>query len=164
MRFDQDKQSKIPYIFLAFFGIVIVVNLAYIYVAKKTWRGVVTENSYKKGLDYNEVLKAEEEQKKLGWKLSAKYRSNGVSASGVARGEVIVRILDKKFTPITDANITVYFRRPAQEGSDFMQIIGYDNGSYKSKVEFPVKGQWDAEFVIDRRGDRYKVVKRFVAE
>ena len=95
-----NSQSNIPYIFVAFFAVIIAVNLVYIYLAKSTWRGVETENSYQKGLNYNEVLKQEKKQQELGWSVDSRF-----TQTGSRKASILVAILDKNSDLIKDANI-----------------------------------------------------------
>lgn len=148
-----EKKSKIPYIFVGFFAVVIVVNFLYIYVAKKTWSGLVTTDSYHKGLHYNDTLKQAEEQRKLGWKVEVSFRpiSEG-------RALIFVSLKDERLQTIPNAEIYVKFKRPAQEGLDFSQPIKFEGGVYTADVTFPLKGQWDLEILV------IKDQKRFVQE
>ena len=80
MKFEEEKtekHSKIPYIFIAFFAVIIVVNLIYIYLSQKSWRGVIFPDSYRRGVEYNETLKLEEAQKKLGWSIEIQSKDLG---------------------------------------------------------------------------------------
>lgn len=48
---------RIPLYFIAAFLVVFVVNGFFVYQAINTNHGVVTENAYEKGLDYNRIVK-----------------------------------------------------------------------------------------------------------
>lgn len=156
---EEKKRSKIPYIFFAFFGVVITVNIFYIYVAKQSWRGLATENSYQKGLNYNSILKVFEKQKDLGWDIETKYiRSDKKS------GIIKVDIFDKEKKLITDATVNIIFRRPVQDGFDFIQQLKFSNGTYQANIIFPMPGQWEADISIARGADIFHEVKRYVVE
>ena len=47
---------------IAFFMIVILVNIAFVTIALRTFRGVVDEHAYEHGLKYNDVLRAARER------------------------------------------------------------------------------------------------------
>jgi nitrogen fixation protein FixH len=155
-----DKKSKIPYIFVAFFGVILLVNLGYIYIAKKTWSGVFTADSYQKGLNYNDILKQEEQQKKLGWIVESKF-----NYSYENKGSISVSLKDSKFRTIQDAQIIIEFKRPAQEGMDFSRQIIFKDGVYKTEVEFPLQGQWDFSIlVIAKDQTRFSKVERHLIQ
>ncbi|MBP7709681.1 MAG: FixH family protein [Rickettsiales bacterium] len=155
-----EKKSKIPYIFVAFFAVIFLVNFGYIYIAKKTWSGLVTTDSYKKGLNYNDTLKQEEQQKKLGWRVEAKFNHSHAN-----KGSVWVSLKDSKFRTIPDAQIFIEFKRPAQEGMDFSRQISFNDGVYKTAVEFPLQGQWDFSMLIVAKDQtRFSKVERHLIQ
>ena len=153
------KRSKIPYFFFAFFAVIFVVNISYIYISQKTWRGLATQDSYKKGLNYNEVLKLADEQQKLGWSVVIKYEPFSRQ-----KGKILVSVLDKNSAPISDAKVQLNFKRPAQEGFDFSQETKFSGGFYSSEISFPLKGQWSVEAVVSRSDDIFQEVKRYVIQ
>lgn len=63
------KSSFIPYLFIVFTLCYIFINMAFIYLSKQSHSGIVTDNAYQKGLDYNRVLELNEKQQKLGWQV-----------------------------------------------------------------------------------------------
>lgn len=155
----EKKRSKIPYIFFGFFAVIIAVNVFYVYIAKKTWHGLVTGDSYHKGLNYNENIAQAKKQKELGWEVKINYRS-----VGNLKAEISVILKDRNGNPIDDAQMYINFRRPSQEGFDFVERVDSSTGSYESKVTFPLKGQWDVEVVVTKGTDTFQEVKRYVIE
>lgn len=159
-----EKKSKIPYIFVAFFLVVASVNIFYIYLSKKTWRGVSEENGYQKGLQFNDVIKSAEKQKALGWKMIINF-SPAYNASG-SKAYNLQILLNGKASPIKDAQIYVNFKRPVQEGMDFVvnPIFSAKDSAYLAQVIFPVSGQWDAEFTAMKGSDEFREKKRIVVK
>jgi nitrogen fixation protein FixH len=155
--FIRKKNSKIPYFFVAFFATFILVDLFYIYIAQKSWRGVFTQNSYQKGLHYNETLKLASKQQELGWKVDVKYQN-----LGNLLGEILIKLQDKNGVKIEDAKIIVKFRRPVEEGFDFRQELVFDSGIYQGKIQFPKKGQWDFEIIAIKKEEVLQEVKRYI--
>ncbi len=153
------KSSKIPYIFFAFFGVVIAVNICYIYLAKTTWRGVTTDESYQKGLDYNATLEQAQKQEDLGWKVEVKS-----SNAGNNKMRLSVILLDERSQQIKDASISISFRNPVQDGYDFSESADNSDGNYLFQVTFPTKGQWDALVSIHRGKDSLYLTKRYVVQ
>lgn len=153
------KPSKIPYFFFAFFAVIFAVDFFYIYISQKTWRGIHTEDSYHKGLQYNQTLQEAKNQKNLGWKMAIKYRNDGKKT-----GVVTVNLTDKNSAIIKDAKVTINFKRPIQEGFDFSQELKFINGQYQSTLDFPLKGQWDFEFVVEKDSQILQEVKRYIVQ
>ncbi len=154
------KKSRIPYIFFAFFGVIFLVDLTYIYIAKKTWRGIFTRDSYQKGLDYNDTIKMSKDQDMLGWKVDMNYSED----SGERNGFVMISVRDKSLIQINDLKIQITFRRPTQEGFDFIETIDLVDGIYRKKISFPLKGQWSAELLIAKGDNIFYDKKRIVVK
>ena len=82
-------------IIVAFFGVVVAVNLTMAVFATRTFGGVVVENSYVASQKYNGWLDAARKQNRLGWKIVPSIDSqrhvlvsvgvDGVVVSGFAR-------------------------------------------------------------------------------
>jgi nitrogen fixation protein FixH len=151
------KQSRIAYIFFIFFVIIFAVNCFYFYLSKKTWRGLVTKDSYHKGLDYNNTLRAVQKQKNLGWQVKIDYRR-----ISERQGALFISPKDRNFRPILGAAIYATFRRPTQEGFDFVKQVQFVDGVYKTKIEFPLPGQWEIEVIVKKDDDIFQEVRRYV--
>ena len=52
------KDKYILFAFLAFFGVIFVLDGIFVYTAISTQTGVIAEKAYEKGLNYNETLKS----------------------------------------------------------------------------------------------------------
>lgn len=156
---EAQKKSKIPYIFFAFFAVIFAVDGFFIYLSQKTWRGVVTEDAYQKGIDYNLVLDEERRQEELGWKMTVYFENKGQK-----NGDLVINFQDKDLKLITDAEIFIEFKRPTQSGHDFSQKIEFTDGSYKTNVQFPLKGQWDFMIRAKRDDDMFQKTKRFILQ
>jgi nitrogen fixation protein FixH len=157
---QSNKKSKlILWIFVLFFSTFIVVDIIYITIAEKTWRGIVTEDGYQKGLKYNQTIKAAKEQKELGWKLEINYKFV-VTKNGL----LTVKLLDNNTQIIKDAVLVANIKRPVQEGKDFTVDLKFDATlqTYIANLEFPLIGQWDIEIVARKGEDVYQDMKRLV--
>ncbi len=153
------KKSKIPYFFFIFFAVIFAVDAFYIYLSNKTWRGLVTEDSYHKGLHYNDVIIDEKKQRELGWNLRISYKNLKNKS-----GELEIFLLDKNHNKISDAEISVNFRRPTQDGVDFSKTLKFIDGSYRAKIEFPLAGQWDFIINANKDADVFSQSKRYVVQ
>lgn len=154
------KSSKIPYFFVIFFSVFIIVDLIYIYLANKTWRGVSSGDAYQKGLNYNQILELQNRQQQLGWKITTNFENRG-DKNGILK----VKIVDKDSNYFDLAKVVVKLRRPTQEGFDFEQNLIYQgDGWYKSYIDFPLKGQWQFEIVVSHKQDSLQTVKKYVIQ
>ncbi len=151
------KKSKIPYLFFVFFAVIFAVDAYQIYLSKKTWRGIVTEDSYHKGLHYNDVIDEAKKQQELGWKMQISYKNLGNKS-----GNLEIFLFDKNGVKISDAVVVVELRRPTQDGIDFKQEIKFGGDSYKAKIDFPLAGQWDFRINASKLSDTFRESKRYV--
>ena len=151
--------SKIPYFFVAFFVVIIAVNLVYIYLARTSWSGVAVKDSYRKGIEYNQTIAFVKRQEELGWKMQIKFANLGKQ-----KGKIIINLLNKRGAPIKGAQIVGKFKRPTKEGFDFNHPIHYVDGIYQARIYFPLKGQWDFEINAVKDGDAFRQVKRYVVQ
>jgi len=157
---SKNKDSRLVLaILFTFFAVIFAINFAYIYISQKTWRGVATQNSYQKGLEYNKTLEYVKSQKQLEWSSQIKYINSTKNA-----GALTVCLLDKNHQPIKNAKLVVKIMRPTQEGYDFVQDLMPQNNCYFAKINFPLKGQWVFEVQAFRGEDIFQEVKRFVVQ
>jgi nitrogen fixation protein FixH len=158
---EELKQYKIPriilYIFIAFFSIFLAVDIFYIYLAKTTWRGIYTENSYQKGLKYNQTLEYVKLQKLLGWSFKIKFTNLDERLS-----EIDVCLFDKNKKLLKNAKLIAKITRPTQEGYDFQQDLNLKNSCYFARIKFPLKGQWNVEIIASNENGTLQEVKRYV--
>lgn len=81
-------------IMIAFFGVVIAVNVMMARFAIGTFGGVVVENSYVASQHFNRWLDEAKQEKTLGWKAVASHEGSGpvqIAVSGTPAGAVQVQ-------------------------------------------------------------------------
>ena len=142
---SRNKDSRLVLgILFTFFAIVFAINFTYIYISQKTWRGIYTPDSYRKGLEYNKTLE---------------YVNSKNNA-----GELTACLFDKNHHAIKDAKLVAKIIRPTQEGYDFTQDLMPQNDCYFAKINFPLKGQWVFEIQAFKGDDIFQEVKRYVVQ
>ncbi len=164
---SEPQKSKIPYVFFAFFAVIFAVNIFYIYLSNKSWRGIASQDSYQKGLHYNQTLKQAQKQKELGWKIIIKFQPIAEKNSQKNSARKIILVIDlqdNKSQKISDAEVEVEFKRPIQEGFDFKQKLKFVDGFYQSEVTLPLRGQWDFAVLATKNEDSFQEVKRYVIQ
>lgn len=129
-----------------FFAVVFVANAVFLWLATDTWTGLAAENSYRKGVDFNQTLKRAASQRALGWTVETEFVSQG-AAKGILR----IFVSEADGVPINGREVSADFRRPVVEGLDFsspLRAVG--DGEYRAEIEFPAAGQWDVRLEISR--------------
>jgi nitrogen fixation protein FixH len=129
---------------LAMFGIVIAVNLTFVFFALDSWTGLTTQNAYQEGLTYNQVLAARDAQRDLGWQGSLELGRRDAADS------VTLILTDRDGAPLAGLAIAGLLRRPTHEGLDRpLEWRGDGAGRYTALVELPERGNWDLELTAD---------------
>lgn len=154
------RGSWIPWIFVAGFLVVVLVNGTMIWIATATWTGIATNRSYDKGLTYNRNLAAAARQEQLGWQAAIR-----TALDGERRGTVEVALHDDAGTPIGQAQATLTFERPTHEGYDFtLPLNQTGRGAYTADFVVPLIGLWDLRLVVTRDDDLFVAIERVLLE
>lgn len=119
---------------LVFFGAVFAVNGYFLYSALRTHTGVVALEPYRKGLAYNERIKASDAQALLGWRDD--IRAN-------RQGQIDVKISESNGAPVTGLTIVGTLTRPATgQGEVALQLVEAAPGHYSMVVPPIEAGAW----------------------
>ena len=123
-------------IIIAFFGVVIAVNLTMAVFATRTFGGVVVENSYVASQKYNDWLEAAKRQQKLAWTIEPaldEQRRVTISLS------------------IDGAKVSGFARHPLGREPDVPLTFITKGGESRSINALP-QGRWDIHLLV-RRGE-----------
>ncbi|MGE3691264.1 MAG: FixH family protein [Novosphingobium sp.] len=131
-------------IMIAFFGLVIVVNLAMARLARSTFGGVVVENSYVASQHFNKWLDEARSEKALGWTAQA---------SRTAQGGVILRLSG---LPAGDARVSATARHPLGRMADIdLAFVRRADGAYISSRPLPA-GRWKVRLSVTSGGRTWR--------
>lgn len=134
-------------IMVAFFGVIIAVNIGMATLASKTWTGLVVKNSYVASQQFNGHLAAAAEQEKLGWQSGLTYQ----------QGIIEFSLIDKNAKPITLDTIFVEIGRPAFEQQDqTIELTSVAAGKYRAKVALGI-GTWAFSVRAKKGDDPYRL-------
>lgn len=125
--------------FVAFFGVIIAVNLTMAWFASSSWTGLVVKSSYVASQHYNEKINAARNQKVMGWRTNFGYSNNQLSLT----------IRDKNNQPVFFDRLTVVIGMPVSEYKD-RSIVPDQNSSglYQANIEL-TEGIWAYELVAE---------------
>lgn len=127
-------------IMVAFFGVVIGVNLVMARAASATFGGVVVENSYVASQQFNDWLDEARKEKALGWSATVSRRADGriaVALTGAPEGVALSAIA----------------RHPLGRAPDqALDFARQADGSFRSVAALPA-GRWRVRFEA-AAGDR----------
>lgn len=124
---------------VAAFGLVLLANGTFVYLALSSWTGLSTDDPYRRGLAYNETLAAAAAQRALGWRAEIEATPTG---GGTAR--IAARFVDRRARPLEDLTVTATLRRPTHEGYDRTFALPHGGaGRYAAEAALPLNGQWE---------------------
>jgi nitrogen fixation protein FixH len=141
------------FVMLAFFGVIIAVNVMMATLASTSWTGLVVENSYVASQEFNRKAEESRAQAALGWN----------SRLTIAGGEVRYALTDASGTAIALGRVEAQFRHPAYAAEDQALTLTQAGGSEFSAPLGVHDGLWVVEIAADAGLDRpYRDIRRIV--
>ncbi len=128
------KGRHVLMVFVGFFLVVFAVNGVFLYSAISTYTGIVSVEPYRKGLNYNERIAAEEAQKAQGWHEALEVTRNG---------QVTLRLTNRLGAPVEGLLVAGTFGRPSTAQHDSkLALEETQPGVYTAQVAPPEAGAW----------------------
>jgi nitrogen fixation protein FixH len=119
---------------IAFFGVILTVNVGMAIVASTSWTGLVVTNSYVASQEFNDKRLAHQAQQAAGWQPTFTH------ASGLAR----LVIIDAAGQPVDLGMVTLKINRPVGGHDDQALLLERtSDGSYAAPLTLAT-GIWDA--------------------
>jgi nitrogen fixation protein FixH len=143
-------------IMVAFFGVVIAVNVVLAVLSSTSWTGLVVENSYVASQEFQGKLDALRSQQALGWTHEFSY------ADGTAR----LVVTDARGQRVDlGAGVELQFNRPIGDSQDqTLKMARAADGSYTAGTELKA-GAWDAVVLApDTPAGYFEMNQRIVAK
>ncbi|MGB3832187.1 MAG: FixH family protein [Mesorhizobium sp.] len=143
------------FIMLAFFGVIIAVNVLMATFARTSWTGLVVENTYVASQEFNHKAAEGRAQAALHWK----------GRLSIAEGAVRYELADASGSRIAPRAVTVFFRHPAYEMQDrTIRLERAADGAFVSG-ETVRDGVWIVEVDADvGREAPYRQVERVLVK
>lgn len=144
---------------IAFFGIVIGVNIIFVSSAVRSFPGEAVEKSYVQGINYNKTLEKREQQKALGWTAQI---GEQLSDSNVR--QLIVVVQNKDAAPVSGLTMT---GRLSEHSDDHQQLdlvfTETTTGEYAAELPVELFGRWTTKVAATRSdGATFESMKTMV--
>lgn len=142
---------------------VLAVNFFMVSMAIVTNPGLVNDNPYKHGANYEQIIEARKAQALLGWQLS-------MPLPEVKEGQVtpiVLRVVDVQGKPIVAERVEMYAYRPSDIKDDFVTTFTptAQLGEYSADLRAMKKGRWDWIAEVQRGKDKSSIAgELFVAD
>jgi len=143
----------------AIISVFLGVNIIFIIFAVTSNPGLVVEDYYEQGRQYEKnAIKMLAMQNRLQWDSKLEIpQTVTLNQSDTYRFSAT----DSRGLPISDADVKLIAYRPSDANADFtteLQPIG--PGLYQAALSFPLPGVWDLNVKVQRGEDRLELVQR----
>lgn len=150
----------IPRSFILFFIGLAALEIWFVTMATRTFSGLVTDQAYVTGLNYNEILEQRAAEAKLGWVTDLDFaQGNGL------RGAVTLAVADAEGQPVAIDEI----RATAERMSRHPQIKAVEfsvqpGGFASADLAVPLAGRWFLRLRIARGEDVIHIIEEVDVE
>ncbi|MEW6639566.1 MAG: FixH family protein [Pseudomonadota bacterium] len=135
---------------VAFFAVVISVNVVMMTLAVKTLPGTEVDSAYRASLAYGSEIKAAEAQTQRHWRVDAH-----LARAPDGRAALQVEARDRDGAPLDGIAFSGRLERPAdQHGDRAVTLAGAGQGLYRGAVSDIAPGQWDLVIEGEQAGER----------
>lgn len=149
---------KVLLMLIAFFGVVIGVNLIMMRLAIQTLPGTEVDSAYTASLAYEREIGAAQDQNARNWKVDAHIQR---APDGGAT--LLVAARDNNGRPMSGLKFKGRFERPANRRADQpIELAETGIGIYRGSAAVIAPGQWDLILEGDAAGQRLFLSKNRV--
>ncbi|HEX9321392.1 MAG TPA: FixH family protein [Xanthobacteraceae bacterium] len=143
---------------LAFFGVIVGVNLVMMKLAIDTMPGLEVDSSYRAGNAYNAEIAAARGQSAREWQVAGHLRRG---ADG--RAFLEVQAQDRGGAPLSGLAFSAHLERPIDKRADRSVALREQGvGIYRGEAENLAPGQWDLVLEAERGSERLFLSKNRV--
>lgn len=137
-------------IVIAFFAVVISVNVVMARYALSTFGGTVVDNSYVAGQHFNGWLAKARKQEALGWKATvARTADDHIQVNATASGYPMVGVV-----------VSAIAKHPLGRAPDIaLRFVPVQGGAYRSDRPLPA-GRWQVHLNLRRGADEMRVIEQ----
>lgn len=184
----RDKAVRLhwgPLVLVGFFTVVVSMSSVFVYIAgngmpsqlagvllpeprsgakvvSTSFPGTVDRRYQEKDDEYSRHLEQVRTQEERGWQVRQGFVDTPVAGEEVA---FRVEVLDRDGNPVTGADVTGQFMRPASELEDIgFELKPVDNGLYGGTVELENPGLWELDLQVRRDGELHQVYAETTVE
>ncbi|KQR69382.1 FixH family protein [Rhizobium sp. Leaf341] len=138
-------------VMVAFFGIIIAVNITMARLAGSSFGGLVVENSYVASQEFNNRLKRSHDQLDLGWKPALEIQG----------GTIRFHLTDRSGKPVAVSSVVAEFRHPSYQAKDWaVRLQPTADGGFEARGAAR-DGVWTVQLDSDvGRQTPYRVIRR----
>ncbi len=135
---------------LAFFGVVVGVNMIMMTLAIRTLPGTQVDSAYRASLRFNGEIAAARAQEARRWQVTA-----AVNKAADGHADVKVEARDATGAPLSGLAVSAQLQRPTDQHADrIVALVERDNGIYRGETAGLAVGQWELVIEATRANER----------
>jgi nitrogen fixation protein FixH len=137
--------------------LVLTANLIMVYLAIKSNPGLVVEDYYERGQDYERTM-VSRLARDPGWLMNLDVPET-ITAGTIHRMHFV--LVDKAGQPVDPDGVTLFAYRPSDAARDFsVDMAAEAEGRFKAEISFPLIGTWDLLVSVRSGEDEYNLGER----
>lgn len=130
--------------------IVLLANITMIHFARSTSPGLVVDDYYEKGKNYDDTLKERQREKELGWQIVPQLPKRIIAGQAFS---LALSIADARGDAFLPDSATIYLFRPSDATADFsMPVKIKESAMLDAELVLPLPGRWDIIFSFSKGG------------
>lgn len=147
------RSGYIPWLFVAGFAIVFLVNGLMIWLAISSFSGLYGNGARDREANYNDVIAQQKVQDALGWRIDTEWQA--------AKNRLQIDVVEANGTPLQHAAITALLVRPAEKRPSLpLKLDDLGGGRFEARVALPARGNWDLDILVVANGRNFAQTKR----
>ncbi len=158
---DNPRAWRNPWVigWVTLVAVVLLVNIVMISLAITTNPGLVSEDYYERGRDYEKNVTTKiAARHALAWSISADFPGSPVMNNNEKYRFTVV---DKQGVPVSNGQVSASIYRPSDVNADFkVEMSEIVPGVYSGDINFPLKGRWEITISLKRGDDVYDFTRR----
>jgi nitrogen fixation protein FixH len=165
---DENTRSssalKSPWVW-GWFGMIVIVmlaNMTMIHFARTTSPGLVVNDFYEKGKNYDNTLKERQLEKNLGWQINPQLPEK-ITVDKVF--PIAISVVGVNGETVLPREATIYIFRPSDAAADFSLPMELSRkGMFVADLELPLPGRWDIIFSLSSEDEHKEVPYKVFVE
>jgi nitrogen fixation protein FixH len=148
------SDRTIPALIIGFFFGLILLQGFFVFTAFRTFPGMVTDQPFQRGQQFNAILAESEAQAARGWAVAIRFDQ----PAGL-EGPVIVTVRDREGRPVSGARVTVVAERLTRHAQAIpLTLTEAARGDYATALTLPIGGRWTFRAAVEQDEIRHREV------
>ncbi len=143
--------KHVLFMFLAFFGVIFIVNGIFLSQAIKSFPGEISKKSYVQGINYNDTIHEKHQQVLLGWRSEiGVMHSEDTQKNSV----LVARFFDKDDQPLNELQVNAVLNQHSSKHQNVSFPMQFSaNGEYAHPIDSLETGRWTVQIEVKKSSE-----------